>query len=30
VRAVFWPKTNAAVVRYQVQDVDRAVTFYTS
>lgn len=26
---VFSPKTTAAVVRYQVQDVDRAVAFYT-
>jgi glyoxylase I family protein len=27
--AVFTPDTSAAVVRYQVQDVDRAVAFYT-
>jgi catechol 2,3-dioxygenase-like lactoylglutathione lyase family enzyme len=27
--AAFSPNTNTAVVRYQVQDVDRAVTFYT-
>jgi len=27
--ATFAPNTNTAVVRYQVQDVDRAVTFYT-
>ena len=27
--AAFSPNTDAAVVRYQVQDVDRAVTFYT-
>jgi glyoxylase I family protein len=27
--AVFSPSTTAAVVRYQVQDVDRAVAFYT-
>lgn len=27
--AAFSPNTNAAVVRYQVHDVDRAVTFYT-
>jgi glyoxylase I family protein len=27
--AIFSPSTSAAVVRYQVQDVDRAVAFYT-
>jgi glyoxylase I family protein len=27
--AIFSPNTTAAVVRYQVQDVDRAVAFYT-
>jgi catechol 2,3-dioxygenase-like lactoylglutathione lyase family enzyme len=27
--AIFSPSTTAAVVRYQVQDVDRAVAFYT-
>lgn len=27
--AIFSPTTTAAVVRYQVQDVDRAVAFYT-
>lgn len=27
--AIFAPSTTAAVVRYQVQDVDRAVAFYT-
>jgi catechol 2,3-dioxygenase-like lactoylglutathione lyase family enzyme len=27
--AIFLPSTGAAVVRYQVQDVDRAVAFYT-
>ena len=26
---IFSPSTSAAVVRYQVQDVDRAVAFYT-
>jgi catechol 2,3-dioxygenase-like lactoylglutathione lyase family enzyme len=25
----FSPNTNAAVVRYQIQDVDRAIAFYT-
>jgi glyoxylase I family protein len=25
----FSPDTNAAVVRYQIQDVDRAIAFYT-
>jgi glyoxylase I family protein len=27
--AIFSPNVNAAVVRYQVQDLERAVTFYT-
>ena len=27
--AIFSPSTTAAVVRYQAQDVDRAVAFYT-
>ena len=27
--AIFSPSTTAAVVRYQVQDVDRSVAFYT-
>jgi glyoxylase I family protein len=27
--AIFSPSTTAAVVRYQVQDVERAVSFYT-
>ena len=27
--AIFSPSTTAAVVRYQVQDLDRAVAFYT-
>ncbi len=27
--AIFSPSTSAAVVRYQVQDVDRALAFYT-
>ena len=27
--AIFAPSTNAAVVRYQVEDVDRTGTFYT-
>jgi len=27
--AIFSPSTNAAVVRYQVQDLHRAVAFYT-
>ena len=27
--AIFSPDTSAAVVRYQVQDLDRAVAFYT-
>ena len=27
--AVFSPSANAAVVRYQVQDLERATTFYT-
>jgi glyoxylase I family protein len=27
--AAFSPNTNAAVVRYQVEDVDRAASFYT-
>jgi len=27
--AIFSPSTTAAVIRYQVHDVDRAVTFYT-
>jgi glyoxylase I family protein len=27
--AVFVPRSDAAVVRYQVRDVDRAITFYT-
>lgn len=27
--AVFSPTTNAAVVRYQVQDLERALAFYT-
>ncbi len=26
---IFSPSTTTAVVRYQVQDVDRAITFYT-
>ena len=27
--AVFTPKKTAAIVRYQIQDVDRAIAFYT-
>jgi catechol 2,3-dioxygenase-like lactoylglutathione lyase family enzyme len=27
--AIFSPDTNAAVVRYQIRDVDRAIAFYT-
>jgi catechol 2,3-dioxygenase-like lactoylglutathione lyase family enzyme len=27
--AIFTPSTRAAVVRYQVEDLERAVTFYT-
>ena len=27
--AIFSPGTTAAVVRYQVQDVERAIAFYT-
>jgi glyoxylase I family protein len=27
--AIFKPSTTAAIVRYQVEDLDRAVTFYT-
>jgi catechol 2,3-dioxygenase-like lactoylglutathione lyase family enzyme len=27
--AIFSPSTTAAVIRYQVQDVDRSVAFYT-
>jgi catechol-2,3-dioxygenase len=29
-RAPFSPDANAAVVRYQVQEVDRSITFYTA